>query len=243
MVRTLCVGLVVAPAVSPAKPAVLGPDAPRIAVQRYETARKLYSERQYADAAREFLVAFEIMPQSAKLAYNAARCLERSQQPRRAVELYKRYLVLAPDASDHAAVQKVVAALERLHPPEPEPELEPEPSVVAEAEAEADPEPKPSEWRTPTGWGLAGAGVVGLAVGAVFLGQAAGTADEAESLTRRERANQDVQGELDGEQMIGWTGVGVGVTFVAAGVALLLWPESEPAVALGPGGSVVMARF
>lgn len=86
-------------------------DAPPQAEQRYRIGVELYRAKKYADAAREFRVAFKLYPRSPKLAYNLARCLERSNQPTEAVEAYRRYLALAPKADDRAQVEGYIAAL------------------------------------------------------------------------------------------------------------------------------------
>jgi len=88
----------------------LGPDAPRSAEVRYQTALKHYRAGEYAEAAQEFLVAYQLHPEP-RLAFNLARSLERSARPAEAIEAYEDYLRAAPEAEDHAEVQKVIAAL------------------------------------------------------------------------------------------------------------------------------------
>ena len=90
----------------------LPPDAPAAAEQRYQIGLGLYRQKRYAEAAREFRVAFELYPKSPKLAYNLGRCLERADKPQGAIEAYRTYLKLAPNAKDRTEVLGFVKALE-----------------------------------------------------------------------------------------------------------------------------------
>lgn len=86
-------------------------DAPPQAVQRYTIGVELYRAEKYEAAAREFRVAFKLYPKSTKLAYNLARCLERANRYGEAVDAYREYLELAPNADDRAEVEGSIAAL------------------------------------------------------------------------------------------------------------------------------------
>ena len=92
-------------------PRGLDVDAPEAAQQRYIIAFQLYRDQRFADAAREFDVAATIVPGSAKLAYNAARCWERAGDVEKAIDRYRRYLKLAPDAPDRPAIARTIDAL------------------------------------------------------------------------------------------------------------------------------------
>ena len=105
---------------------------------RYKMGVGLFKKGQFADAAREFKVALALEPGSAKLAYNLARSLESAGDLAPAVEAYRTYLKLAPDASDRADVEKVVVALESMAD-KPEPAAEPPPEPAAPAPAKAPP--------------------------------------------------------------------------------------------------------
>lgn len=96
-----------------AQPASLGQGAPPAAEARYQVARQLYLQGDYAGAAREFAVAFEMMPESAKLAYNLARSEERAGHMSAAVRAFRDYLRLAPGAKDRDEVAAIVTALDR----------------------------------------------------------------------------------------------------------------------------------
>lgn len=90
---------------------VLGSDAPSAAELRYSIARELYRQGKYAEAAAEFDVALVIMPTSAKLAYNAARCHERAGNLELALQRYADYLRLNDTATDRADVEATIAAI------------------------------------------------------------------------------------------------------------------------------------
>ena len=79
----------------------LEPGASEMAVKRYLIARELYLQGNLEGAASEFQGAFDIFPESAKLAFNLARCHERLGNNDRAIGFYEKYLERAPaDAAD-----------------------------------------------------------------------------------------------------------------------------------------------
>ncbi len=92
----------------------LGPDAPKAAEVRYKAGIELYRAGKYDEAAREFLVAQKLHPDSARLAFNLARSLERASRATEAAKAYELYLSLEPEAKDRAEVEKIVAALREL---------------------------------------------------------------------------------------------------------------------------------
>ncbi len=94
----------------------LGPDAPPLAASRARAALQFYERGNYEGAAREYQAALKLHPQSATLAYNAARSLELGGRSAEAARLYRRYLALAPQAEDRAEVEALVAAPEGLAP-------------------------------------------------------------------------------------------------------------------------------
>lgn len=96
-----------------ANPRALGAGAPEAAEQRYQIGLQMYRAGRFAEAAREFRVALTMVPDSARLAYNLARSLERSDQLEAAIEHYQLYLRLSPRADDKASVDATIAALQR----------------------------------------------------------------------------------------------------------------------------------
>ena len=92
----------------------LEPGAPEGAEQRYQIGVQAYLDQRFDDASREFQVAFTMFPRSARLAYNLARSLERGGQVEAALRYYGKYVELAPNAEDKAAVQATMKGLQAL---------------------------------------------------------------------------------------------------------------------------------
>lgn len=84
-----------------------------MAEQRYRIGVKLYMDGRYGDAAREFEVALDLYPKSARLAFNLGRAMERAGELHGAVAAYRRYIALEPDAAQRAEVERIIAALSR----------------------------------------------------------------------------------------------------------------------------------
>ena len=115
-----------------AQAANLGPGAPPSAEARYQVARQLYLQADYIGAAREFAVAYEMMPASSKLAYNLARSEERAGHLSAAVRAYRDYLRLAPKAADRDEVAAIIAALDkRIEADKPEVVITSDPAGAA----------------------------------------------------------------------------------------------------------------
>ncbi len=106
-----------APAPKPAAPASdhsLEAGASEMANKRYLIGRELYLQGNLEGAAAEFQSAFDIAPQSARLAFNLARCHERMGHTREAIQFYEQYLHLAPPgANDRVDIERLVAAMKK----------------------------------------------------------------------------------------------------------------------------------
>lgn len=99
---------------APPQPRLLGPDAPDTAEKRYRIGRELYRAAKYDEAAREFMVVLQLMPDSPRITFNVARSLERAGRHDEALTRYQRYLELAPEAEDRAEVEGIIRALEQV---------------------------------------------------------------------------------------------------------------------------------
>ncbi len=97
-----------------AKRPTLGPDVPAAANSRYAVGVTLYREGKFTEAAREFRLALEIVPDNHRLAYNLARSLERAGELAGALEAYRRYLELNPEADDRDATEAVMRGLREM---------------------------------------------------------------------------------------------------------------------------------
>ena len=85
-----------------------------MANKRYLIGRELYLQGNLEGAAAEFQSAFDIAPQSARLAFNLARCHERMGHTREAIQFYEQYLHLAPPgANDRVDIERLVAAMKK----------------------------------------------------------------------------------------------------------------------------------
>lgn len=119
----------------------LEPGAPAMATQRYVLGRVAYGQGQFAEALRELEVAYALFPTSVKLAYNLARTNERLEHWADAARFYRRYLELAPAASDQAEITAIISVMERraeAQQPAPAP-VSAEPAPVS-----AEPAPPPT---------------------------------------------------------------------------------------------------
>ncbi len=87
--------------------------APPLAEQRYLTGRNLYRQGNLEGAAEEFRTAFDLFPESPKLAFNLGRVSERLGRIAEAARWYRAYLELSPEATDRAEIEALVASLER----------------------------------------------------------------------------------------------------------------------------------
>ncbi|MCB9538567.1 MAG: PEGA domain-containing protein [Myxococcales bacterium] len=87
--------------------------APPLAEQRYLTGRNLYRQGNLEGAAEEFRTAFDLFPESPKLAFNLGRVSERLGRLADAADYYRAYLRLAPEAADRAEIEALVVSLDR----------------------------------------------------------------------------------------------------------------------------------
>ncbi len=119
--------------------------APDISEKRYLLGREHYLQGDLEAAAREFQGAYDVFPESAKLAFNLARCYERLAQDEQALRYYDRYLELAPEAEDHGDVARLADGLRRrLHPSPVAPADATKPSAPESTPAPSTPTPDPT---------------------------------------------------------------------------------------------------
>ncbi len=82
-----------------------GVDGLGVALHRDQLERVLHTN--------EFQSAYDIFPESAKLAFNLARCHERLGQPKKAIGFYEDYLRLNPAAPDAQDIKRLVSAMRK----------------------------------------------------------------------------------------------------------------------------------
>ncbi len=106
--------------------------------KQMELGQEAFNQKKYSEAVVYFEAAFEAAPFAAFL-YNAGLACERGQNPTRALELYKRYLEMEPEAADAEKIKEKIEALaaaaektaagEKVPEPPPAEEGKPEPEV------------------------------------------------------------------------------------------------------------------
>lgn len=236
------------------------------ALEHLEQASKLYNVRAFDKAAEEYKAGALIEP-APIFDYNLGQCYRQLHRYQDAIWHYQRFIHESPQTPEHVeAAQKFItemqaeldqkamtepptesadAASQSKVAPEPKPPT-PHAGVVAPLPPPARPEP----WYDDAmGWGLAGAGLVGLGVsGALFI-SASGLNSDADHATTQTEAKQ-LRDRADTRSLIGTVvGIGGAALFVGGVVKLAIHPSSEPAtstalnVGFSSNGLVLSGRF
>ncbi len=87
------------------------PPAPRTAEEHFTLGNSLYAQSNFADAAREFQLAYDLST-SAEMLYNLGRALEESAQLVAALDAYRRFEAAMPPTFDRRALRERIASLE-----------------------------------------------------------------------------------------------------------------------------------
>ena len=100
-----------------------------------------WKQKNIASAAEHFKKAVDLDGNNTTALFNLAVVQQELKQYPEALETYRSYLAIVPDADSE--IKQLVNSLEEYLKPEPEPEpvTEPEPELVAEVEPEPEPEP------------------------------------------------------------------------------------------------------
>lgn len=198
-----------------------------------------YEARQYAEAAADFRLAYEIRAEP-DLMYNIARSYERALMRQEAIAAYDEFVALPGTTSEMRSralearnnLRAEVAALRAGEPepePQPEPDPEPEPEPDVEAERVTEPvEPPPTSLLRRAGWALLGGGAGVIVAGAIFGGLAIRANNEFGDTTVRSE-QEELQDEVQRNALAADILVGVGAAAAVAGV-LLVWlgkPETD----------------
>lgn len=94
---------------------------PPEAAEAYKAGVEHFKAKRYVDAIAEFNKAYRIAP-NAVLLFNKARAFEELKEYDSAIEFYRRYLDMEPEATDRAAVEDAIRTLELLSKREKAPE-------------------------------------------------------------------------------------------------------------------------
>jgi len=227
---------------------------------------KLYNVRSFEEASVEYKAGALVEP-APIFDYNLGQCYRQLKRYQDAIWHYERFVKSSPNTPEHvASVQKLIADMKaeldskamREPPTEPGPTGEaPVPTVVTKP---ADPPPPANPVVIPPrsaaepwyadalGWGLAGAGAIGVVASAGLLVSASGLDDDADSAPSQQQLNA-LHDKADTRRLLG-TVIGVGgVALLATGVIkLAIHPKAEAStgvthVGLAPSGFVVFGRF
>jgi tetratricopeptide (TPR) repeat protein len=198
------------------------------ATAAYQDGQRRYLDEDYAGAAAQFEVAYNLDPDPA-YEFNIAQAHRLAGNCDKALVWYRKFLVDAPNAPNVETVKKYIADEEAkcakpavptvTAPPPPQPE---QPAPVP-----------PSHLRRNLGFAALGVGGVGVITGIVFTARVFDLADQREHLcdgcTEFPKARER---ELDRAghfaEKMQWVGYGVGAAALGAGLYLLLAkPEKQ----------------
>ncbi len=204
-----------------AAPHPLGEDAPAAAKSRYNIGKGLYRKGRYAEAAAEFQAALAMHPSSARLAYNLARSAERAGKLEAAAEAYQTYLKLAPAADDRGQIEALLPVLRKqIQEQWPEVAVSTQPpgaQITVDGKPHA--EPSPATLRLPPGAHTLGLSVEGYVPTDRALKLVAG---QAETVSVALAPLQQAPPPTSVNTIVGWTGVGLGVAGLGAGLAFTM---------------------
>lgn len=97
-----------------AAPEAAAEDPSRVAARRaYEKGVEYFRQKRFGDAVREFNKAYRLDPNPV-LVFNMARAFEELKDYGPAIEFYRKYLAMAPQAEDRRQVEETIRTLEIL---------------------------------------------------------------------------------------------------------------------------------
>jgi tetratricopeptide (TPR) repeat protein len=224
-------------------------DLPKSAAARRALAKEWFTQAQDAqaradevEAVKAYACSFRIVPH-AFTAYNLAKSAEKTGDLQQALQSYRNYLTLAPDAPERPEVERQIKQLEAriAHLDEPV-GGRPRRAPVMEADAVARPNPHP---RLRTEIIAGGAGVVALVGGIALNVIARGKANDCRTLWRMEMfaASSSACDSARAPAYASYALLGAGVAAVGAAAGLFFWERRNAArldVALEPGGGALM---
>jgi len=235
------------------------------ALDHLEQASKLYNVRAFDKAAEEYK-AGALIEAAPIFDYNLAQCYRQLHRYEDAIWHYQRFIHESPQTPEHVeAAQKFITEMKAeldqkamTEPPtesaevateRPEHAIDPQPTG---RHVDTTPPSAPSSdawYDDPVGWGLAGAGLVGLGVSGALFVSASGLNDDADRATTQTEAKQ-IRDRADTRSLLGtMVGIGGAALLIGGVVKLAIHPSSEPSTAsalnvgLSSNGLVVFARF
>lgn len=162
LLRSILLATVLLSALGAATAQAQSDDDRQRSLRLFEESAEHYNEGRFTVAAELLQEAYELYPEPILL-YNLGRALEGAGDPQAALEAYERYLQEDPQSDKRGAVQ---ARIETLRD-----QVEERNALEEEARRAREGSVSTTDTRTkvnPVPWVVAGVGVVGLGVGAVF---------------------------------------------------------------------------
>jgi tetratricopeptide (TPR) repeat protein len=228
-----------APSIAKAEPSCPDP-LPRsargrrqLAGQWFERGQRAAEAKRFDEAVRAYACSMRIV-QHAFTAYNLGLAAEKANDPETALEGYRRYLALAPNAKDRTEVEEKIRTIETSLKPEPHP-----PPPIAPPPPELAPPPPPivppprttASTSPPEEESLLAAGVITLSsgaaigiVGVVLNVVARSRADASRDAFDNEDFDRsdDLHGQARAMAYSSYAGIGVGIAAAVAGGVLLI---------------------
>lgn len=202
------------------------------AQEAYERGVEHFRGGRFREAVVEFNKAYRADPNPV-LVFNMARAFEEMKRYEAAIEFYRRYLEMAPEADDRAAVEEGLRALEILQREEQE--------AAAAAPPPAEPEPPAAAPDRTWVWFNLGLGTAMVATGITFSVLAADRADSLDAIDARPAGHtaREYRGLQDEGRLYAGLGDGLilgGALGLTAALVLWLLEDGEPSVApvVGP---------
>lgn len=209
------------------------------AAEAYGQGVEAFKEKDFKTALGHFDHAFKLDP-SPILLYNIARCHEEMGALDPAISNFQLYLAKAPKSSDREDVERRIRVMEAIKRRQAAAAPTGPDIVVVEDDA--------MQW---WGYGLLGAGAVGLALGGGF-GVAADSAAEQhrEATTRSDKST--FEDDANSNATIANASYVIGGVLALAGASIIIWDlavggttsvEVAPVPAAGGGGVSIRATF
>lgn len=233
------------------------------ALEHLERASKLYNVRSFEDAANEYKAGALIEP-AAIFDYNLAQCYRQLHRYPEAIWHYQRFIKQSPQTPEHVeAAQKFItemqAELDQKAMTEPPNDSGDAPAQSKPAQQPATPVVAPAQqpqiveteawYDDPFGWGLAGAGVIGLGVSAALFFDASSLNDDANHASSQMETNA-LHDRANTRSLLGTViGIGGAGLLVTGVIKLAIHPASRTStttalnVGVSPQGFYVLGSF
>jgi tetratricopeptide (TPR) repeat protein len=220
--------------------------------EHYQRGTTLYDLQRFAEAAREYEIAFEMKDEPALL-FNIAQAYRFAGDNGKALGAFKAYLRRLPNAPNRAAVEARIADLQRLveeqkksqEAPPAETTQAGQKAIEPQAPPVVAPSPQPAsvtvEKRGRTkriaGLAIGGVGIAGLILGATFVGLASSANHDLSHPAANTRFDPALEDRMKLDQSLGAAWFAIGGAAVVTGTVLYVLGRREdrpPRVSFSP---------